>query len=286
MRIERLVLGPIVEIHPLDIVDEGFRRRVLGQDQRMIVQFDMVIGEDRRNPGLADDRDAIDQRPGVDQGVFDQYGVIGRNQKIAGRGRIAQRARLDADRQHAERVGETGRYGLAADPAHRLHAAVGGQDRVPGFKRFDGDFARRRADQHARHEADGIDRDRRRHGRRRRRCIDRIDIVGLATRRRIKEIDVSRRRAPGAARLSVGHESDSAKIDESLSVQKEFVIAAVCADRRNACYGQGAISAGGVCDGVGPVAVGGIADRQRDVDGNGGLAGRRIGRNRKFKFFL
>ena len=33
VRIRRLMLGPIVECHPIDVVDEGFRGGVFGEDQ-------------------------------------------------------------------------------------------------------------------------------------------------------------------------------------------------------------------------------------------------------------
>ena len=33
VRVERLVLGPIVEAEPVDVVDEGLRRRILREDE-------------------------------------------------------------------------------------------------------------------------------------------------------------------------------------------------------------------------------------------------------------
>ena len=77
VRIERFVLGPVVEGEPIDVVDEGFRRRVLGEDQRVIVELDMIIGEDLRHCGLAHDRNAVDQRAGLDEGSSTRDGVIG-----------------------------------------------------------------------------------------------------------------------------------------------------------------------------------------------------------------
>ncbi len=48
--IERLELGPVVEAKAIDVIDEGLGRGVFGQDQRMVVEFDVEIGEDARNP--------------------------------------------------------------------------------------------------------------------------------------------------------------------------------------------------------------------------------------------
>ena len=42
-RIERFVLLPIVETEAIDVIDEGFSRSVLGQDQGMIIKLDMII---------------------------------------------------------------------------------------------------------------------------------------------------------------------------------------------------------------------------------------------------
>ena len=47
IRIKRLVLGPIVEAHAVDVVDEGLRRRVLGEDQLVAVELDVVVRECR-----------------------------------------------------------------------------------------------------------------------------------------------------------------------------------------------------------------------------------------------
>ena len=45
------MLGPIVEVQPVDIVHKGLGRSVLGENQRMIVEFDMIIGEALRYVG-------------------------------------------------------------------------------------------------------------------------------------------------------------------------------------------------------------------------------------------
>ena len=93
------------------------------------------------NIGLAHDRRAIDQRAGMDQHAIDQQGVIGRHQQVARRNVFAKRAGLDADRQHADRIGEERRNALPAEPAHRPGVAVGGQDQIAGLQRLDRDFA-------------------------------------------------------------------------------------------------------------------------------------------------
>ena len=51
VRVERLVFVPIVERKPVDIVDERLGRHAFGQDQRMIIEFDVVIGVPRRHVG-------------------------------------------------------------------------------------------------------------------------------------------------------------------------------------------------------------------------------------------
>ena len=53
--IERLVLGPVVEGEAFDIINERFRRRVLGEDQRVFVQLDVIVSECLRGIGLSDD---------------------------------------------------------------------------------------------------------------------------------------------------------------------------------------------------------------------------------------
>ena len=63
--IERLVFSPIVEAHPIDIVDKGFCGSALGKDQIMVRKFNMEIGEDLGNVGFTDNRGAIDQRAGL-----------------------------------------------------------------------------------------------------------------------------------------------------------------------------------------------------------------------------
>ena len=51
--IERLVLGPVVEIQAIDVVDKGLGRRVLGQNQRVILDLDVIVGEGGRHIGFA-----------------------------------------------------------------------------------------------------------------------------------------------------------------------------------------------------------------------------------------
>jgi hypothetical protein len=42
MGIWRLVLMPIVKVQAVDVVDERFGRCVLGQDQRVVLDLDMI----------------------------------------------------------------------------------------------------------------------------------------------------------------------------------------------------------------------------------------------------
>ncbi len=44
------MLGPIVEAHAVDIVDKSFRRGVFRQDQRVVVELDVMIYEDAWEP--------------------------------------------------------------------------------------------------------------------------------------------------------------------------------------------------------------------------------------------
>ena len=51
--IERLVLGPVVEIQAINVVDKGLGRRALGQNRRVILDLDVIIGEGGRHIGFA-----------------------------------------------------------------------------------------------------------------------------------------------------------------------------------------------------------------------------------------
>ena len=44
--IERLMLFPIIEGETIHVVDEGLGRRALGQHQRVVRHFDMIVGKD------------------------------------------------------------------------------------------------------------------------------------------------------------------------------------------------------------------------------------------------
>jgi len=43
VRKERLMLRPVVEVQAVDVVDERLRRRAFRKDQRMVVEFDVII---------------------------------------------------------------------------------------------------------------------------------------------------------------------------------------------------------------------------------------------------
>jgi hypothetical protein len=51
--------------------------RVLGEDQGVIVEFDVIVGERLRYVRLAHDRAAVDQCSGLDKDFVDEDGVIG-----------------------------------------------------------------------------------------------------------------------------------------------------------------------------------------------------------------
>jgi hypothetical protein len=60
LRIEGFVLCPIVEGKAIDVANECLRRRVLCEDHRVIVEFNMIVGKRFRDLGLALDRSAVD----------------------------------------------------------------------------------------------------------------------------------------------------------------------------------------------------------------------------------
>ena len=148
-REERLMLGPVVEIHAVDIVDKSLSRRVLREDQRVVVGFDMIIDKDLWHFRLADDRRPVDQRPCMDQQAIDEKRMIGREQEIAARSVVAERPGLDADRLRPQRIGEAARDRLHAKPGHRNHPPVSSDDKIAAHKGLDGNLALRRRDHRA-----------------------------------------------------------------------------------------------------------------------------------------
>ncbi len=139
--IKRFMLLPIVEIHAIHIVHESLGGRVLGQDQRVVVEFDVIIDEARRRCRFPDDGRAVDERTRMDQHPVDQQRMIRRKAEIAAGNIVAERARLHANRLHAQGIGEAPRDGLHADPRHRDGAAIMGQHQIAALKRLDGGLA-------------------------------------------------------------------------------------------------------------------------------------------------
>ncbi len=148
------MLLPVVEAHAINVVDKGLGRNALGQDQRLVVELDMVIDEGLRHVGVADDRRAIHQGAGLYQDVIDEEPVAGRDQQVARRNILAQGARPDADRQNAEGIREPGRDGLSADPEHRHSAPIVGQNEIADRQLLDSHGSRRSSDARPGHEAD------------------------------------------------------------------------------------------------------------------------------------
>jgi len=72
--------GGISEAEAIDIVHKGFSRGVFGQNQRMILHFDVIIREDLWHIGLADNGRAVDQCAGLNKRTFDQQRMVRRYQ--------------------------------------------------------------------------------------------------------------------------------------------------------------------------------------------------------------
>lgn len=81
-RIKRLVLGPIVKTETIDVVDKGFCRGVLGEDQGMVLQFNMEVREYLRGLSFSDNRDAVYQRAGLNEDVVNKKSMIGRYNQV------------------------------------------------------------------------------------------------------------------------------------------------------------------------------------------------------------
>ena len=81
-RIKRLVLGPIVKTETIDVVDKSFCRGVLGEDQGMVLQFNMEVREYLRGLSFSDNRDAVYQRAGLNEDVVNKKSMIGRYKQV------------------------------------------------------------------------------------------------------------------------------------------------------------------------------------------------------------
>jgi hypothetical protein len=104
------------------IVDKSLGRRALGQDHVMRLELDVEIFDALDLIGLQD-RDAIDQILGFDQHTIEIHGVMRRDEEIASRHVVAERSRLEANRQETS-VGRSGGSGF-------LIGAVAATDAAP-----------------------------------------------------------------------------------------------------------------------------------------------------------
>ena len=100
--------------------NEGLGRGTRRQDQRVVLQLDMVVGENLRWPRDAADAGAVDQRAGMDQHAVDQQGVVGRHEQVAPGHAVGQGPGADVDGIVANRIGEHG----VDDPSEKERVAA------------------------------------------------------------------------------------------------------------------------------------------------------------------
>ena len=150
------MLGPVVETEAIDVVNEGLGRGVLGQDQGVVRDLNMVVREGCRYVVIADNRRAVDERPRLDQGSLDQQRMIRRDKKVARRNILRDCASPYPDRENAHFVGKSQRDGLNAEPVDRNAAAVMGEDEIATFDCLYSNLAVWGPDQRAGHEADRV----------------------------------------------------------------------------------------------------------------------------------
>ncbi len=115
----------------------------------MLVQFDVEVFDRGPTLLLADGR-SVDQLAGTDQLAIDEHCVIRREQQVAVRHGLGERAAPDADRRHRLRVWMRGQVDPSlADPLHRLRdqfPARQREDDVALHQAFDRSFAGRGQD--------------------------------------------------------------------------------------------------------------------------------------------
>ncbi len=105
--------------------------------------------------GFLSDRAAVDQLPGRDQHAFIEDRVLRRDQQIALRQRLAERARFDADGQDLLWVRMAcAVHAPAADPDDAPQLAARDQDDIACFQIFNRPLALRRRHAGAAREAD------------------------------------------------------------------------------------------------------------------------------------
>ena len=150
--IEFRKLMPVVKVSPFGVVDEGFRRGIFSQYERMIVDLDMIVDERGRHLRFLHDRSPVDEGTSLNQDSVHEQRMVLRQDKIARRNAFAERTGPHPDR-HACSFGKAGHDRLTAEPAHRHRAAVNRQHQVSGLQKFYRHFAAGRRDARALHEA-------------------------------------------------------------------------------------------------------------------------------------
>jgi hypothetical protein len=117
--IERAVFAGVVKHPAAVVVDETFRRRTLGQQHVVAVQFQMKILH-RLHPIELHDAAPVHQRHRRHQHAVQEQRVLGRDEQVALRHPVRQRPGRDADGQHAPVAGdERAPVAAPADPAQR-----------------------------------------------------------------------------------------------------------------------------------------------------------------------
>ena len=89
----KLPVGPV-----LLILEVAFSRAALGEDDLVLVEFDVPPGDTVGRLGL-NERAAVDEALGTNERANQAEGVTGRDSEIAARLAIGEGIRLDADRQ-------------------------------------------------------------------------------------------------------------------------------------------------------------------------------------------
>ena len=154
----------------------------------MVVELDVVVDEHRRHARLAQDRDAVHQRPGMGENAVDEKRMVRRYEQVARREVLAERTGAHPHRQR-QLVGEERRDALAADPADGRMAPLAGEHQVADGEVFDRPLAGGRGDHGSGHEAD-------------------LQDAGSLGQRRLRRADgIVGEEVVGAGRLVIGDEA-------------------------------------------------------------------------------
>jgi hypothetical protein len=97
------VFVPIVEAWPIDVIGKCSRSSVLGEDQRMVVQFDMVVVNVCGTFVSRTIQTPLASCAGLDEHPFHKQGMIRREQKSRSY-MVAEFTGLDPDREHSQQV--------------------------------------------------------------------------------------------------------------------------------------------------------------------------------------